>query len=245
MKKRRIRYSELAPVPPETQPEAPDADQPVQQAPKPRRVSTPVELARALAAAREAEAATASAIARELPVPGEVERAAVSADGALAAVGSGAARDSATTLEPTPNRAELLIFTVGAERFALPLTEVEEAVDLPVIHFVPEMPESMLGVISLRGGLVPVYSPSGALGQPLGSRRSALIFRTAARRVGVVVDEVEDAVIVEEQDLRELPGAAADDLVVAVLHHDRHLISVMRGDNLVAACRGARMPSTP
>jgi purine-binding chemotaxis protein CheW len=140
--------------------------------------------------------------------------------------------------------AELLLFTVGSERFAVPLADVEEAVDLPVIHFVPEMPPSMLGVVSLRGSLVPVFSPAAALGQTLGSRRAALIFRPGTRLVGVVVDDVEDTIVVNESDMRELPATEHDDLVVGVVHHEGHLISVMRAGSLVAACRDARVVTT-
>src|SRR5437660_1522203 len=105
MKKRRIRYSELSPTPPAASapiapppPETPRVQQvtvvlpPVREA----RISTPVQLARALAEARE------------VPEP-----------------------------QARPSSAELLLFTVGAERFAVPLEDVDEAVDLPVVHFVP------------------------------------------------------------------------------------------------------------
>ncbi len=203
MTKRRIRYSELGAETPKKAP----------------RVSSPVELARALAATRA--------------IPSEVEESA-------RAVIPSAVEESART----PSYAELLLFTVGHERFGVPLADVEEAVDLPVIHFVPEMPETMLGVISLRGVLVPVFSPGAALGQALASRTAALIFRAGARLVGVVVDDVEDAILVGDGDLRELPANSSDDLIIGVVHHEGHLISIMRAAGLVAACREARMATS-
>lgn len=224
MKKRRLRYSELAAEPPKKEP----------------RVSTPVELARALAAAREAEA---KAVSTAVPSP---------------AIGASEAKDpvpqaipSALPKSDLPDRgdtaraeAELLMFAVGSERFALPITDVEEAVDLPTVHFVPEMPASMLGVISLRGALVPIYSPAQALGQPLVSRRAVLIFRLAGRAVGVAVDDVEDALVIADTELRELPLGERDDLVLGVVHHEGHIISVMRAASLVSACRGTRAVAT-
>jgi hypothetical protein len=43
---------------------------------------------------------------------------------------------------------ELLMFRIGTERFAVELSSVEEAIDLPDVHHVPEMPPAMIGVIT-------------------------------------------------------------------------------------------------
>jgi chemotaxis signal transduction protein len=101
----------------------------------------------------------------------------------------------------------------------------------------------MLGVVSLRGSLASVYSPASTLGQALVSGTAALIFWTGSRRVGVAVDEVEDALVVEEHQLRELPGAD-DDVIVGVVQHEGQLISVMRAAALVSACRDGRAVAT-
>jgi chemotaxis signal transduction protein len=106
------------------------------------------------------------------------------------------------------------------------------------------MPAAMLGVVSLRGMLVPIYSPCAALGQPLGTHRAGLVFRLTARTVGVAVDDVEDAIIVNEGDVQPLPASELDDLVLGVVHHEGQLISVMRAASLVAACRDARVVTT-
>jgi purine-binding chemotaxis protein CheW len=239
MKKNRIRYSEFTPTP--VEPATPIA---------PRRISTPVELARALAAARAAEAQALAPVVEKVVIPSDARSAGSGVIPSEARNLHGpylppvANADSSTSLEMTTATAELLLFTVGSERFAIPLADVEEAVDLPVIHFVPEMPAAMLGVVSLRGMLVPVYSPSAALGQSLGSRRAGLIFRLTARTVGVAVDDVEDAIIVDESDVQPLPASELDDLVLGVVHHEGQLISVMRAASLVAACRDARVVTT-
>ena len=62
------------------------------------------------------------------------------------------------------------MFRIGTERFAVELACVEEAIDLPEVHHVPEMPPAMLGVITVRGALTPVFTPDDALGVP---RRAA------------------------------------------------------------------------
>ena len=49
--------------------------------------------------------------------------------------------------------AQLLVFRIARELFAVELITTEEALDMPTLHRLPEMPPSMLGVFTLRGAL--------------------------------------------------------------------------------------------
>jgi len=51
---------------------------------------------------------------------------------------------------------QFLTYTLGSEVFALDIAKVREVLDYPNVTRVPNMPEFMLGVINLRGSVVPV-----------------------------------------------------------------------------------------
>ena len=51
----------------------------------------------------------------------------------------------------------VLVFRVGAERFAVRLAEVDEVMDAPAVRPLPDTRAPMLGIATLRGELVPVY----------------------------------------------------------------------------------------
>ena len=51
---------------------------------------------------------------------------------------------------------QFLTFCLGSEIFAVDVLQVKEILDLGNITRVPQMPEYMLGVINLRGSVVPV-----------------------------------------------------------------------------------------
>lgn len=51
---------------------------------------------------------------------------------------------------------QYLTFRLGEELYALDIANVREVLDYTSITRVPRMPESMLGVINLRGSVVPV-----------------------------------------------------------------------------------------
>jgi len=134
--------------------------------------------------------------------------------------------------------ADLLMFRIGEELFATDLASVEEAVTLPEIHHLPEMPVAMLGAFNLRGRLTPVYSPSHVIGVPLrGVAQAALLVRSETRRLGLAVDDVEDVFQVDLATVREAPGTDdADGILLGVAHHGKELVAIVDAEALVAAC---------
>lgn len=134
--------------------------------------------------------------------------------------------------------ADLLMFRIGEELFATDLASVEEAVTLPEIHHLPEMPAAMLGAFNLRGRLTPVYSPSHVIGVPLrGDAQAALLVRSGTRRLGLAVDDVEDVFQVDLATVREAPGTDdPDGILLGVAHHGKELVAIVDAEALVAAC---------
>lgn len=137
---------------------------------------------------------------------------------------------------------ELLLFRVGAEYFAFDLAAAEEAVELDTVHGVPDMPDAMLGVFDLRGRLVPVYSPAGALRVASSPEDGVLLLmRSGDRRVGIVVDDVQDVVVLRRAMLRPPPSGEGDGLVLGVAFFGDELVTILDAHALVATCA---MPAT-
>ncbi len=132
----------------------------------------------------------------------------------------------------------LLLFRLGSETFAAELGAVEEAVEVPSLHGLPEMQTGMLGMFDLRGKLLPVFSATNVLGVPLtpGST-SALIVRGGDRRIAIAVDDVDDVIDADCGALRNPPGGLdADGVLLAVLQRGTALASVIDAGALVTAC---------
>ena len=134
--------------------------------------------------------------------------------------------------------ADLLMFRIGHELFAADLASVEEAVELPEIHRLPEMPVAMLGAFDLRGRLTPVYSPAHVIGVPLvGAGTAALLVRANGHRIGLAVDDVEDVLRVDLAAVRPAPGVdATDGVLLGVAHHGALLVALLDAEALVAGC---------
>ncbi len=247
MKRKKILYSELAPSAPAARPPAP-----------PARKAAPVELARALAAARAAEHRTTAPAAGATAV-------ATGAGGAVATAPSAAvapARTAPAVAAPAASPAaaprslrerargrtgttEILLFRVAEEQFGIELSMVDEAIDIPPVHHVPEMPPAMLGVITVRGMITSVYSPAAALGLTLHDGTSALIFRRGRMRLAVVVDEVDDVTTLDLSLLRDAPALdAGDGIILGVLRQHDALLALVDAEALLAACQAVPLLET-
>jgi purine-binding chemotaxis protein CheW len=142
-------------------------------------------------------------------------------------------------------RLDVLLFRVADESFAIDLSAVEEAIDIPPVHHVPEMPHAMLGVITVRGTLTAVYSPAAALGVGLHDGTSALIFRRGQSRLAVVVDEVDDVIALDLSLLRDTPTLEANDgTVLGVVRQGDALLALVDADALLAACQAVPLLET-
>ena len=138
---------------------------------------------------------------------------------------------------------ELLMFRVGNERFAVELICVEEAIDLGEPHHVPEMPPAMLGVVTVRDTLTPVFSPDDALGVAAVSKGAALIFRSTRGRFALAIDDVDDVTTLDLAQLREAPGAdGADSLVLGVARNGGGIVALVDAEALIASCQSMPIP---
>jgi purine-binding chemotaxis protein CheW len=138
---------------------------------------------------------------------------------------------------------ELLMFRVGRERFAVELACVEEAIDLGEPHHVPEMPPAMLGVITVRDTLTPVFTPDDALGVAAESKGAALIFRSIRGRFALAIDDVDDVMTLDLAHLRDAPGIDGNDaLVLGVARNGNGILGLVDAEALIAACQATPIP---
>lgn len=133
---------------------------------------------------------------------------------------------------------ETLVFRVAAERFAIDLAAVEEAIELPSVHHLPEMPEHLLGVFELRGRLVPIYSPQRVLNVALAHEAAAvLVLRAGDKRLGLAVDDVDDVLTIDGAAVRRAPIPENDDnVLLGVIRRGADLLALVDAQSLAQAC---------
>jgi purine-binding chemotaxis protein CheW len=111
---------------------------------------------------------------------------------------------------------QVLTFTLGTETFAVDVLKVKEIRDWAPVTRLPRTPAHVLGVLSLRGMVVPIidlrrrFNLAAAEFTPL----TVIIVMSAAtasgrQDFGVVVDGVSDVVNIAADDIRKTPHLAA------------------------------------
>jgi purine-binding chemotaxis protein CheW len=138
-----------------------------------------------------------------------------------------------TTIDRTESKAataqslagKYLTFFLGRESYGLPVIKVREIIRFVVPTHVPQMPEHVVGVINLRGKIIPVVNLRRKFGLSASetSERTCTVvvqIRSIANTtalIGLVVDGVEEVVQVSAQDIETAPefgpGAETDHIL--------------------------------
>jgi purine-binding chemotaxis protein CheW len=103
---------------------------------------------------------------------------------------------------------ELLAFRLGTEEYALLVEQVREVIKLWEITSVPNTPDYVLGVLSLRGKVLPVIDLCKRLGLPSGARDGRariIVVSLDDEETGLIVDRVTGVVRLLPKDVRPAP----------------------------------------
>ena len=110
--------------------------------------------------------------------------------------------------------AELITVVIGEQRFAIDIQLVREIRGWTNSTPLPNAPDYVLGVINLRGAVLPVLNLAARLGLPASEARSSsvvIVVDLVGRTVGLLVDAVSDIINVGEGEIQPAPviGAAS------------------------------------
>lgn len=123
---------------------------------------------------------------------------------------------------------QLVVFTLGAEHYALPIHAVNEIIRYSEPRAVASRTEWVRGVISLRGRIVPVFDVAARLG--ISSERTEhskiVIVEAGAEIAGVIVDSVEEVLTVSAAQVEQAPGADTA-MIESIVRVDDRLVVLL------------------
>lgn len=104
---------------------------------------------------------------------------------------------------------QLVVFSIGKELYGVGIESVHEIVKVPDITEVPDAPRFLVGVINLRGRIVPVVDLRKRLNLRETERTKSsrvLITENEGRLVGLLVDAVSEVLKVNPESVEAPPG---------------------------------------
>ena len=149
---------------------------------------------------------------------------------------------------------QYLSFFLGGQEYATDILRVQEIKGWDTVTRVPYSPNYILGVINLRGAIVPVVDLRVRLAlesAPFDSATVVIVVRVAGARgeriVGLVVDAVSDVYSFSDENIQPPPEAVGsldqmfvlglakhEDRLVIILDIERLVISSVLGDTKAA-----------
>ena len=129
-----------------------------------------------------------------------------------AATGTAAVSTQAGPAAVTTSGGKFLTFTLGNEEYGVPVLKVREIIKVMDITQVPQVPDYVLGVINLRGKVIPVIDLRRKFGFPAteNTERTCVIVAdvdlpTMRVMMGIVVDTVSEVLNVSPSEIEETP----------------------------------------
>jgi purine-binding chemotaxis protein CheW len=131
-------------------------------------------------------------------------------------------------LEERPAESQYCVFRSGRERFCLPVLDVEEVLDWPIVTGLPLAPPYVMGIFNLRGSIVPLIDIAITEGRRPGLLPKHVVVASLRGeshrddvRLGIASDEVIGTYSVNTDDVLESPPENVPHCIGMLRHDDR------------------------
>jgi len=119
-------------------------------------------------------------------------------------VGANKAKEDASEEE-----VEAIVFSLDNEEYGIDIHQVKEVIKVRELTDVPKAPRDIMGVISLRGVVIPVMNLRGKFGMAMENKGERIIIvRDGAGLLGLLVDKVKRVVRLPEKSIEPPPSVS-------------------------------------
>jgi purine-binding chemotaxis protein CheW len=150
----------------------------------------------------------------------------------------------ARTESNVESRRQVLTFSLGAEHYGVDILRVQEIRGWSAVTRIPKAPPHVLGVLNLRGAIVPIVDLRVRFDLPEAQFTALTVIIVLSvesaglptREFGLVVDSVSDVIDIGREELKQTPHlgsrAAAEFVQALAVVGDRMLI-LLNTDELI------------
>jgi purine-binding chemotaxis protein CheW len=131
-------------------------------------------------------------------------------------------------VEERPPESQYCVFRSGRERFCLPVLDVEEVLDWPMLTKLPLGPAYLTGIFNLRGAIVPLIDIAITEGRRPGLLPKHVVVASLRGdgmhddlRIGIAADEVIGTYSVNTEDLLQSAPENVPHCIGMLRHDDR------------------------
>ncbi|MGH8157214.1 MAG: chemotaxis protein CheW [Rhodanobacter sp.] len=136
-------------------------------------------------------------------------------------------------------QSQQLTFTLAGEEYGVDILAVREIRGWSRVTRIPQTPGYVLGVLNLRGAIVPVMDLRLRFGlerESYGDNTVTIIVAIGERLFGIVVDSVSDVVDIDQTSIKLVPdmGAVVDTRYLkGLVTHDERMVMLLDVEKLM------------
>jgi len=122
-------------------------------------------------------------------------------------------KESVVGQEEDTQKGKFLTFTLGNEAYGLEIKYVTEIIGIQEITKVPELPEYIIGIINLRGKIIPVMDVRLRFNKSFreyNDRTCIIVIDIKDISVGLIVDEVSEVLTIQDKEIVPPPDFNKD-----------------------------------
>ncbi|MBW7573381.1 chemotaxis protein CheW [Caproiciproducens faecalis] len=120
---------------------------------------------------------------------------------------------NSTSASENDTTEKYLTFFIEGQLFAIPSSQVVEIIRMQPITFIPKLPPYVIGVINLRGKIVPLLDIRLKFNKDpkeYDDHTSIIVAETGDLSIGFIVDSVNDVTNVSKNQISDTPRFARD-----------------------------------
>ncbi|MFY9426529.1 MAG: chemotaxis protein CheW [Caldicoprobacterales bacterium] len=137
---------------------------------------------------------------------------------------------------------QFVVFRLGLEEYAIPILKINEIIRLKGISIaeVPDTHEYVLGIINLRGEVIPLMDLRLRFGMPkkdLDSNHRVIIVNIQDKNIGLLVDSVSEVAEIHHEDIVQPPEEISNintQYITGVAKHKERIFVILDIDNIIS-----------
>ncbi|WP_129409802.1 chemotaxis protein CheW [Marinitoga lauensis] len=122
---------------------------------------------------------------------------------------------------------QILKFKLGNEIMAIPIEYVQEIVKKPTIYSVPDMPDFVKGVTSLRGDIIQIIDLNELFKKENLNLKELIVIEIRGIKFGLHVEEVRNIVSIGIEEINKLPVTNKNSKVIGVINLNNEIVTLL------------------
>lgn len=136
---------------------------------------------------------------------------------------------------------EFVSFSVAGQAFCLKITQIREIRRWSPVTIRPHAPSDVLGVMNLRGAVIPIYDLSARFGlhqTEATERNVVIVVAVHGKQVGLLAESVSEIISINPEEIQDTPQVDSRntmEYIQGIISHNETMVRIINLDAVITA----------